>query len=68
MNKGYIDITLRYFTVLSNQSWMYKYPLRIDSNNLVDHDNYVVSKVIKARTVTDVWFNLSIPDGTLVRK
>ena len=68
MNKGYIDITLRYFTVLSNQSWMYKYPLRIDSNNLVDHDNYVVSKVIKARTVTDVWFNLSIPDGTLVQE
>ena len=47
---------------------MYKYPLRIDSNNLVDHDNYVVSKVIKARTVTDVWFNLSIPDGTLVQE
>ena len=68
MNKGYIDITLRYFTVLSNQSWMYKYPLRIDSNNLVDHDNYVVSKVIKARTVTDVWFNLSIPDGTVVQE
>ncbi len=67
-NKGYIDITLRYFTTLSNQSWMYQYPLRIDSNNNVDHDNFVVSKVIKARTVTDVWFNLSIPDGTLVQE
>ena len=68
MNKGYIDIVLRYWTVLSNESWMYNYPLRIDSNNLVDHDNYVVSKVIKARTVTDVWFNLSIPDGTVVQE
>tara|TARA_B110000444_G_scaffold4107_1_gene3857 strand:- start:22344 stop:25883 length:3540 start_codon:yes stop_codon:yes gene_type:complete len=67
-NKGYIDITLRYFTTLSNQSWMYQYPLRIDSNNPIDHDNFVVSKVIKARTITDVWFNLSIPDGTLVQE
>ena len=67
-NKGYIDINLRYFTTLSNQSWMYKYPLRIDSNNPIDHDNFVVSKVIKARTSTDVWFNLSIPDGTDVQE
>jgi uncharacterized membrane protein len=67
-NRGYIDITLRYFTTLSNQSWMYNYPLRIDSNNYNDHDNFVISKVIKARTVTDVWFNLSIPDGTLVQE
>jgi len=67
-NNGYVDVTLRLFTEVSNQSWMYGYPLRIDSNNNVDHDNYVVTDIVKALTVMDAWFNLSIPDGAEVQE
>ena len=66
-NRGYVDTTLWYYTEVSNWSWMSGYPLRIDSNNPIDHDNQVKSKVIKARTYTDTWFNLSIPDGAPVQ-
>ncbi|MDP7446647.1 MAG: hypothetical protein QGF28_05560 [Candidatus Thalassarchaeaceae archaeon] len=66
-NRGYIDITLWFYTEVSNRSWMFGYPLRIDSNNIIDHDNFVKSNIIKARTYTDVWFNLSIPDGADVQ-
>jgi len=66
-NKGYIDTTLRFKTTVSNESWMSQYPLRIDSNNFNDHDNEVKSNTIKARTFTDAWFNLTIPDGAPVQ-
>ncbi len=66
-NKGYIDTTLRFYTEVSNDSWMSQYPLRIDSNNFNDHDNEVKSNTIKARTYTDAYFNLSIPDGAPVQ-
>ena len=46
---------------------MYDFPLRIDSNNPVDHDNYVISKVIPALSYMDTWFNLTIPDGSGVQ-
>ena len=66
-NKGYIDIRLRYYTEVSNSTWMDGYPLRTDSNNQNDHDNNVPSEIIFARTYTDVWFNLTIPDGVDVQ-
>lgn len=66
-NKGYIDTTLRLFTEVSNSSWMSQYPLRIDSNNFNDHDNEVKTNTIKARTYTNAWFNLTIPDGAPVQ-
>lgn len=66
-NNGYIDITLRLYTEVTNKSWMYDFPLRIDSNNPVDHDNYVVSKVIPALGYMDTWFNLTVPDGSGVQ-
>jgi len=66
-NNGYIDITLRLYTEVTNKSWMYDFPLRIDSNNPVDHDNYVVSKVIPALGSMDTWFNLTVPDGSGVQ-
>ncbi|HJM13094.1 MAG TPA: hypothetical protein QF641_01200 [Candidatus Thalassarchaeaceae archaeon] len=67
-NRGYVDTTLWYYTEVSNWSWMSSYPLRIDSNNPnFDHDNFVKSGVVKARTYTDTWFNLSIPDGAPVQ-
>ncbi len=66
-NKGYIDTTLRFFTEVSNLSWMSEFPLRIDSNNFNDHDNEVKTNVIKARTYTNAWFNLTIPDGAPVQ-
>jgi len=46
---------------------MYDFPLRIDSNNQVDHDNYVISKVIPALGYMDTWFNLTIPDASGVQ-
>jgi len=61
-NNGYVDITLRLYTEVSNQTWMNGYPLRIDSNNRFDHDNYVVSEVISALDTMNTWFNLSIPE------
>jgi len=66
-NKGYIDTTLRLFTEVSNSSWMSEFPLRIDSNNFNDHDNEVKTNTVKARTYTNAWFNLSIPDGAPVQ-
>ncbi len=66
-NNGYIDITLRLYTEVTNISWMYNFPLRIDSNNPVDHDNYVVSKIIPALGSMDTWFNLTIPDASGVQ-
>ena len=67
-NNGYVDITLRLYTEVSNQTWMNGYPLRIDSNNMFDHDNYVVSEVIGALDTMDTWFNLSIPEGASVQE
>lgn len=67
-NKGYIDTTLRFYTEVTNETWMdVHYPLRIDSNNFNDNDNEVKSNTVKARTYTNVWFNLSIPDGASVQ-
>ena len=67
-NNGYVDITLRLYTEVSNQTWMNGYPLRIDSNNMFDHDNYVVSEVIGALETMHTWFNLSIPEGASVQE
>ena len=67
-NNGYVDITLRLYTEVSNQTWMNGYPLRIDSNNRFDHDNYVVSEVISALDTMNTWFNLSIPEGASVEE
>ncbi|MEE3231568.1 MAG: hypothetical protein VX235_00615, partial [Candidatus Thermoplasmatota archaeon] len=67
-NNGYVDITLRLYTEVSNQTWMNGYPLRIDSNNLFDHDNYVVTEVISALGTMNTWFNLSIPEGASVQE
>ena len=67
-NNGYVDVTLRLFTEVSNESWMFGYPIRIDSNNPTDHDNFVVTDVVKALDTTDVWFNITIPDGANVQE
>ena len=47
---------------------MFGYPIRIDSNNPTDHDNFVVTDVVKALDTTDVWFNITIPDGANVQR
>jgi len=67
-NNGYVDITLRIYTEVSNNSWMWEHPLRIDSNHPSDHDNSVVTKNIKALETMDLWINLSIPDGVTVQE
>ena len=68
VNNGYIDITLRLYTEVSNQTWMWDNPIRTDSNHPSDHDNSVNSKTIKALTHMDVWWNLTIPDGATVQE
>ena len=67
-NNGYVDITLRAYTEVSNQSWMWDFPLRIDSNHPTDHDNNVVTKNIKPLETMDLWVNLTIPDGVTVQE
>ena len=67
-NNGYVDITLRLYTEVDNKTWMNGYPLRIDSNNMFDHDNYVVTEVIGALETMNTWFNLSIPEGASVQE
>ena len=68
INNGYVDITLRVYTEVSNKSWMWEQPLRIDSNHPSDHDNSVVTKTIKALETMDLWINLTIPDGATVQE
>lgn len=67
-NNGYVDITLRIYTEVSNKSWMWEHPLRIDSNHPSDHDNSVVTKNIKALETMDLFVNLTIPDGVTVQE
>ena len=67
-NNGYVDITLRVYTEVSNKSWMWDFPLRIESNHPNDFDNNVVTKNIKPLETMDLWVNLTIPDGATVQE
>ena len=65
-NNGYREVNLAIFTDVSNQSWMNTYPLRIDSDNMLDHDNYVTLNPLDGETTTSFWVNLTIPEGSNV--
>jgi len=65
-NRGYIDTRLWLLSEVSNSSW--NYPVRIESNNKIDNYPPVKSNVVKARSYTDVWFNLTVPDGADVQE
>ena len=65
-NNGYREVNLNIFTEVSNLSWMNIYPLRIDSDNLLDHDNYVSLNPLDGETSTTFWVNLTVPEGANV--
>lgn len=65
-NRGYIDTRLWLLSEVSNSSW--NYPVRIESNNKIDNYPPVKTNVVKARSYTDVWFNLTVPDGADVQE
>ncbi|MDP6906560.1 MAG: hypothetical protein QF440_04000 [Candidatus Thalassarchaeaceae archaeon] len=65
-NNGYREKTMTINTEVSNQTWMANYPLRIDSNNVVDHDNVVTLSPLDGETTTYFWINLTIPEGANV--
>ena len=65
-NNGYREVNMNIFTEVSNQSWMNIYPLRIDSDNLLDHDNYVTLNPLDGETSTTFWINLTVPEGANV--
>ena len=65
-NNGYREVNINIFTEVSNTSWMNIYPLRIDSDNLLDHDNYVTLNPLDAETATEFWVNLTVPEGANV--
>ncbi|MDE0707766.1 MAG: hypothetical protein OSB33_02335 [Candidatus Poseidoniales archaeon] len=65
-NNGYREVNLNIFTEVSNTSWMNIYPLRIDSDNMLDHDNYVTLNPLDGETSTTFWINLTVPEGANV--
>jgi len=65
-NNGYREVNLNIFTEVSNASWMNAYPLRIDSDNMLDHDNYVTLNPLDGETSTTFWINLTVPEGANV--
>jgi len=65
-NNGYREVDLNIYTEVSNQSWMNTYPLRIDSDNMLDHDNYVTLNPLEGETSTEFWVNLTVPEGANV--
>ena len=65
-NNGYREVNLNIFTEVSNTSWMNIFPLRIDSDNMLDHDNFVSLNPLDGETTTPFWINLTIPEGANV--
>ncbi len=63
-NNGYVDITLRIYSEVTNTSWPDL--IRIDTPGTNDKDSFIVTKNIKAQTTMPAWFNLSIPASVSV--
>ncbi|MEE3083588.1 MAG: hypothetical protein VX320_05855 [Candidatus Thermoplasmatota archaeon] len=62
-NNGYRKKIVTVRTEVDNSTWMDGYPLRIDSSNMVDHDNVVTLEEIDDEGTTEFWVNLSVPEG-----
>ena len=65
-NNGYRTAQISIHTEVSNSTWMNTYPLRIDSSNTLDHDNFVTQYPLPGGATTEFWINLSVPDGANV--
>ena len=65
-NNGYRTITPSLYSIVSNSSWMSQFPIRIDSTEPLDHDNFVTVMPIEPGNTSEFWINLSIPAGSNV--
>ena len=64
-NNGYVDITLRIYSEVTNSSWPDL--IRIDTPGTNDKDSFIVTKNIVAQSTMPAWFNLSIPASVSVQ-
>jgi uncharacterized membrane protein len=65
-NNGYRKAGMSLYTEVSNATWMNNFPLRIDSANILDHDNMVSLPELDGGEMTVFWINLSVPEGSNV--
>ncbi len=68
-NNGYREKALQILSLIDNETWMNQYsPIRIDSNNINDHDYSVPLNPIGYNETTEFWVNLTIPPGSNVEQ
>jgi uncharacterized membrane protein len=68
-NNGYKSKTVRITANIDNDTWMnYHSPIRIDSDNINDHDYSVPLNPLPYGATTEFWINLTIPDGSNVEE
>ncbi len=68
-NNGYREKALQILSLIDNETWMNQYsPIRIDSNNINDHDYSVPLNPIGFNETTEFWVNLTIPPGSNVEQ
>ena len=65
-NNGYRTITPNLYSIVSNSSWMSQFPIRIESTEPLDRDNFVTIMPIEPGNTSEFWINLSIPAGSNV--
>ncbi len=68
-NNGYREKALQILSTIDNETWMNQFsPIRIDSNNINDHDYSVPLNPIGYNETTEFWVNLTIPSGANVEQ
>ena len=68
-NNGYREKSLQILSTIDNETWMNQFsPIRIDSNNINDHDYSVPLNPIGYNETTEFWVNLTIPSGANVEQ
>ncbi|MBT4059176.1 MAG: hypothetical protein HOE69_02585 [Euryarchaeota archaeon] len=68
-NNGYREKSIEIRVNIDNDTWMNQFsPVRIDSNNLNDHDFSVPLNPLEHNETTEFWVNLTIPPGANVEQ
>lgn len=68
-NNGYREKSIHILADINNETWMNQWsPIRIDSNNLNDHDYSVPLNPLGYNETTELWVNLTIPPGANVEE
>ena len=68
-NNGYTSKSVRITANIDNETWMnYHSPIRIDSDNINDHDYSVPLNPLPYGVTTEFWINLTIPPGSNVEE